>query len=55
MALKENILRYQTADDFAVLSYDDEVTRSLAAKARASVLFFSRSGDIPGDGGAPAR
>ncbi len=50
VALKENILRYQTEADFAVLSYDNEETRSLAAKTRAPVLFFSTEGDIPGDG-----
>jgi UDP-N-acetylmuramoylalanine--D-glutamate ligase len=50
VALKENILRYQTGDDFAVLSYDNEETRSMAAKTRAAVLFFSTEGDIPGEG-----
>jgi len=50
VALKENILRYQTRDDLAVLNYDNEETREIAAKARASVSFFSMESDFPGDG-----
>jgi UDP-N-acetylmuramoylalanine--D-glutamate ligase len=50
VALKENILRYQTEADFAVLSYDNEEARSMAAKTRAPVLFFSTEGDVPADG-----
>jgi len=33
-----------------VLNYDNEETREIAAKARASVSFFSMESDFPGDG-----
>jgi UDP-N-acetylmuramoylalanine--D-glutamate ligase len=46
--LKRNILRYQTKDDVAVLGYDNEVSRSLAAGARGKIVFFSDDADLPG-------
>ena len=46
--LKRNILRYQAEDDLAVLGYDDEVARSLAAETQARVAFFSADSDIQG-------
>jgi UDP-N-acetylmuramoylalanine--D-glutamate ligase len=46
--LKRNILRYQTADDIAVLGYDNEVSRSLASATRGKVVFFSDGADLPG-------
>ncbi|MGD0765534.1 MAG: Mur ligase family protein, partial [Dehalococcoidia bacterium] len=46
--LKRNILRYQTADDLAVIGFDDEVARSLAADTRAKVAFFSADHDVAG-------
>ncbi len=46
--LKRNILRHQTADDIAVLGYDNEVSRSLASDTPAKVIFFSGSIDLPG-------
>ncbi len=46
--LKRNILRHQTADDVAVLGYDNEVSRSLAADASGRVVFFSDGADVPG-------
>ena len=46
--LKRNILRYQTADDVAVLGYDNEVSRSLASDACGKVVFFSDGTDLPG-------
>ncbi len=46
--LKRNILRYQTADDVAVLGYDNAVSRALASEARGKVVFFSDGADLPG-------
>jgi UDP-N-acetylmuramoylalanine--D-glutamate ligase len=48
--LKANILRGQTADDYAVLGYDDPVASALAGLAGSQVLYFSLRRDIPGDG-----
>lgn len=48
--LKANILRGQTADDYAVLGYDDPVASALAGLAASQVLYFSLRRDIPGDG-----
>jgi UDP-N-acetylmuramoylalanine--D-glutamate ligase len=42
LAAKRRILAFQEADDFAVLNYDDPLSRDLAAAAKAQVLFFSR-------------
>lgn len=39
---KANILRYQTANNKAVLNMDNEVTRKLAERAHGEVLTFSR-------------
>lgn len=39
---KKNILRYQSAQDLAVLNLDNEVTRKLSAEANGRVLTFSR-------------
>jgi len=48
--LKANILRGQTAEDYAVLGYDDPVASALAGIAGSQVLYFSLRRDIPGDG-----
>jgi UDP-N-acetylmuramoylalanine--D-glutamate ligase len=48
--LKANILRRQTADDYAVLGYDDPVASALAGLAPSQVIYFSLRRDIPGDG-----
>jgi UDP-N-acetylmuramoylalanine--D-glutamate ligase len=48
--LKANILRRQTADDYAVLGYDDPVASALAGLTPSQVLYFSLRRDIPGDG-----
>jgi UDP-N-acetylmuramoylalanine--D-glutamate ligase len=48
--LKANVLRGQTADDYAVLGYDDPVASALAGLASGQVLYFSLRRDIPGDG-----
>ena len=46
--LKRNILRHQSADDIAVLGYDNAVSRELASAARGKVVFFSDGADLPG-------
>ena len=38
---KEDITKNQTADDFCVLNYEDEVLRNFAEKCPAKVIFFS--------------
>ena len=38
---KLDIAKNQTAEDTCVLNYEDEVTRKMAEKVKASVLFFS--------------
>lgn len=48
--LKRNIVRRQTADDIAVLNYDNEIARSFAASTPARILHTSRFEAIPGDG-----
>jgi len=48
--LKASILRHQSGDDYAVLSYDDGETRALAERATGQVLYFSVGSEVPGDG-----
>lgn len=48
--LKRNIVRHQTADDVAILNYDNEITRSFAGSTPARVLHTSRFEAIAGDG-----
>jgi UDP-N-acetylmuramoylalanine--D-glutamate ligase len=50
--LKRNIVRHQTAEDVAVLNYDNDISRSFAASTPARVLHTSRFEAIPGDGAA---
>ena len=40
--MKERIFAQQTKDDYLVLNYDDEHTRSMAQRAGSTVFFFSR-------------
>jgi len=42
IASKEHIFKNQTADDTAILNYDDPVVRGMAQKTKARVLYFSR-------------
>ncbi|GAW28793.1 UDP-N-acetylmuramoyl-L-alanine--D-glutamate ligase [Carboxydocella sp. ULO1] len=42
-AAKAKILANQQPEDFAVLNYDDEWVRAMAAQTRARVIFFSRT------------
>ena len=42
IAAKENIIRYQGADDIAVCNLDNDITRELSAKAKGRARLFSR-------------
>jgi len=42
VAAKENVYLHQSADDIAIFNRDNEITHGFAAKARGSVLEFSR-------------
>jgi len=42
IAAKERIFENQTGDDFCVLNYDNEITRSLAGKQKSKIIWFSR-------------
>ena len=53
IALKERIFQNCREGDFVVLNYDDEITRGMAARTKASTVWFSRSGAAPS--GALAR
>lgn len=41
--MKEKLFAEETEDDFVVLNYDDERTRSMAGRAKAKVYYFSRT------------
>ncbi len=45
-AMKERIFAQETADDYLVLNYDDEHTRSMAQRAHCQVCFFSRRQEL---------
>ena len=47
IAAKCKIFDHQTADDIAVLNYDDPVVRDMACLTPARVLYFSRKGEVP--------
>ncbi|MDR2183037.1 MAG: UDP-N-acetylmuramoyl-L-alanine--D-glutamate ligase, partial [Clostridiales bacterium] len=42
IAAKERIFENQRPDDFCILNYDNEITRNMAAKTAAQVIFFSK-------------
>lgn len=46
IAAKENIIRWQGADDIAVFNLDNDITHALAAKAKGRVRLFSRRGAV---------
>ena len=43
---KEDITKNQTADDYCVLNYEDEVLRDFAAECPAKVIFFSSKSEL---------
>jgi UDP-N-acetylmuramoylalanine--D-glutamate ligase len=47
IAAKCKIFDHQTADDIAVLNYDDLVVRDMARLTPAKVFFFSRKSEVP--------
>ena len=48
--LKRNLVRHQTPLDVAVLNLDNPATRGFRRDTPGEVLYFSMSGDTPGDG-----
>jgi UDP-N-acetylmuramoylalanine--D-glutamate ligase len=50
VALKRTLLRYQTAEDIAVLNLDDPQSSAMAEEAQGEVVWFSRGDSVPGDG-----
>ena len=42
IAAKERIFENQQSEDFCILNYDNDITRKMAAKTRAQVVFFSK-------------
>jgi len=47
IAAKCKVFDNQTADDFAILNYDDETVRAMAKYTPATPLYFSRKGEVP--------
>ena len=47
IAAKCKVFANQTADDVAVLNYDDEVVRGMQSLTPAKCLFFSRKSEVP--------
>lgn len=45
-AMKEKIFAQQTAEDFLILNYDDELTREMKSRAACKVLYFSRQREL---------
>ena len=44
--MKEKIFAQQTAEDFLVLNYDDELTRDMIDRATCKVVYFSRQHEL---------
>ena len=44
---KENIWRYQSADDYIVLNFDDKLTKAMATRVPSQAVFFSRRSEVP--------
>ena len=45
-AMKEKIFAQQTAEDFLVLNFDDELTRDMINRAACKVVYFSRQREL---------
>jgi len=45
--MKERVFKNQTADDFLILNYDDEVCRGMAERAQSKAVYFSRLHTLP--------
>lgn len=46
IAAKENVFRYQTAENIAVFNYDNEITRAFAETDPGKSVFFSRQEEL---------
>jgi UDP-N-acetylmuramoylalanine--D-glutamate ligase len=46
ISAKKNVVAHQTADDFAVLGYDDANARALALETSAQLVFFSGGAEV---------
>ena len=46
IAAKENVFRYQTAENIAVFNYDNEITRAFAETDPGESVFFSRQEEL---------
>ena len=45
---KTNIIRYQDTNNFAILNFDDPLTKKLVGEAAAKVIFFSANSQVDG-------
>jgi UDP-N-acetylmuramoylalanine--D-glutamate ligase len=50
LALKQRLVRFQSADDYVVLNLDEPNSAACAALTPASVLHFTMNDGVPGDG-----
>ncbi len=50
VALKQNLVRYQTADDHVVLNLDDDLSAAMTDLTPAQPSFFTLSERVPGSG-----
>lgn len=48
--LKQNLVRFQSAEDFVVLNLDDDESAACASITPATPSFFTLSASVPGDG-----
>lgn len=44
---KANIWRYQSAGDYIILNFDDELTKAMATRVSSQAVFFSRRSEVP--------
>jgi UDP-N-acetylmuramoylalanine--D-glutamate ligase len=50
VALKQNLVRYQTPDDYVVLNFDDPLCVLTAELTPARATYFTLTDELPGDG-----
>jgi UDP-N-acetylmuramoylalanine--D-glutamate ligase len=50
IALKQNLVRYQTVDDYVVLNLDNDVSAAMTALTPAQPWFFTLGASVPGNG-----
>jgi UDP-N-acetylmuramoylalanine--D-glutamate ligase len=49
VAAKERVFENQTEDDFCILNYNDEATKSMAERTKARVIYFSLDKEAEGE------